>query len=521
MSREALVIGINTYTYRRLPHLNSPAADAEAIAALLEKYSDFRVTRLPVSLNERDAAQVNGTFKVTLAELEERVSELFNPPGPSVPDAALLFFSGHGLRKERGGVYEGFLALSDTNPDAGNWGLSLTWLRKLLELSPVRQQIIWLDCCYSGEVLNFHDADPGSAGKVRDRSFIAASREYEKAYEDAAGSRGLLSGALLHGLNPENRADGRVSNYSLTDVVIQKLRQSFQQPVFSNSGGEIILTRGAGSGKARPPVVSARCPYKGLHYFDLNDEDPHYFFGRQALTDTLLDKVRAGNFLAVLGASGSGKSSVVRAGLLYQLTQGKRLSGSDQWAIHIFRPGDDPLTNLSQTFVDPSLSNIDRAAQFTRARELIARGGAEGLRALIDAAAGPGKVVLFIDQFEEVFTLCQQEERRRRFFDVLLQTLAVSEKTLCLVIAMRADFFNKCAEDDYSGLAASIQDHLITVSPMSQDELRLAITEPAKKAGIEIEPQLVDQMIAEVHGAPRQSSTAAIHADRAVGASKR
>ncbi|MEB3182155.1 MAG: caspase family protein [Nostocaceae cyanobacterium] len=138
-----------------------------------------------------------------MTQLEEAIAQLFQPQGRNIPDTALLYFSGHGLRKNTG-ISEGFLATSDVNPDLGNWGIRLKWLRELLQESPVRQQIIILDCCYSGELLNFDEADPGDRGKGRDRCFIAASREFEVAYEGIGSHHSVLSEALLQGLDPKN-----------------------------------------------------------------------------------------------------------------------------------------------------------------------------------------------------------------------------------------------------------------------------------------------------------------------------
>ena len=94
------------------------------------------------------------------------------------------------------GIQEGFLAPSDTNPDGGNWGLRLKWLRELLQESEVRQQIIWLDCCYSGGLLNFAEADPGDRGNGRDRCFLAPSREFEPAFEEIGTNHSVLRGCF-------------------------------------------------------------------------------------------------------------------------------------------------------------------------------------------------------------------------------------------------------------------------------------------------------------------------------------
>jgi uncharacterized protein YjbI with pentapeptide repeats len=236
MSRDALVVGINTYSYECLKDLTAPAQDAEAIAKLLEKYGEFNAKRLPaVKDKQNNTIRVGQKTQVTLTQLEAAIVQLFKPEGRNIPDTALLYFSGHGLRKKQG-IQEGFLATSDTNPDVCNWGLRLKWLRELLQESEVRQQIIWLDCCYSGELLNFAEADPGDRGKGRDRCFIAASREFEPAFEEIGTNHSVLTTALLQGLEQKEK---QVTNYTIVDAITQNISKFPQCPIFSNSGGVI------------------------------------------------------------------------------------------------------------------------------------------------------------------------------------------------------------------------------------------------------------------------------------------
>jgi uncharacterized caspase-like protein len=154
MNRDALVVGINQYPFlkdtptSKAKHLNTPASDAEAIALRLEEYGGFRVRRLPESIQE-EQRRVDPKKLVQGNELYEAIIQLFNPVGDSVPQTALLYFAGHGLRRNLGGVTEGFLATSDSDPRKNQWGVSLRWLRDLLQKSPVQQQMVWLDCCYS------------------------------------------------------------------------------------------------------------------------------------------------------------------------------------------------------------------------------------------------------------------------------------------------------------------------------------------------------------------------------------
>ena len=480
MSRDALVVGINTYRYEGLPNLQAPAEDAEAIARLLEQYGDFNIWRLPEAFNSEDGSPYVGkTTEVTLAQLEDALVQLFKPEGRNVPDTALFYFSGHGLHRSSG-IQEGFLATSNVYPDVRFYGLSLRWLRELSQKSPVKQQIIWLDCCYSGELLNLAEANPGDYGQARDRCFIGASRKFKVAYEELDDSYSIPTKALLEGLDPRRFPTRWVTNYSLIHFLIQHLKSSTQRPVYTNFGKPIYLTR---SWEVPDQISESQgssdiCPYKGLEYFDCNDKDPKYFYGRERFTDQLIEKVRQGNFLAILGASGNGKSSVLRAGLLHQLKQGLRLSGSEQWKIQITLPGEHPLKNLAEVFIDSNLPRAERAEQLGKAEGLL-KEGADGLRRLVQTSDA-SRVVLVVDQFEEAFTLCRDKSEREQFFNCLLGALEHTGSKLCLILAMRADFFGKCIEEEHSGLANQIQQHLVTVTPMNRHQLKKAITKPAE-----------------------------------------
>ncbi|WP_392482129.1 hypothetical protein [Nostoc sp. C110] len=273
----------------------------------------------------------------------------------------------------------------------------------------------------------------------------------------------------------------------------------------------------------RPPQAShcASC------VSPVNESDPKYFYGRTVLTDSLLENIRQGNFLAVVGASGSGKSSVVKAGLLHQLKLGKRLGGSDQWAIKIFCPGEHPLKSLARVFahhitppqVQDAQTQTDKPKSELEKTEELLNKGTSGLTQLVQATLQSlgiphelepdtntlplqnqvsQRLILVIDQFEEVFTLCQDENERQEFFECLLG--ALNGSLLTVVMTMRADFFGKCAEQEYAGLAQKIQENLVTVTPMNKKELTEAITQPAYQVGLEVQRELVEQMLADVEG---------------------
>ncbi len=242
------------------------------------------------------------------------------------------------------------------------------------------------------------------------------------------------------------------------------------------------------------------CPYRGLAYFDCNDEDPQFFYGREKLTDKLLDRVRQNNFLAILGASGSGKSSVLRAGLLHQLQLGRKLAGSQSWKIKIMVPGEHPLQNLALSWLEPDLSNVERAKQLRDTKSLLEQGN-EGLITLVQADTA-SRIILAIDQFEETFTLCQDLTEREAFFQCLLEALDKTNNKLCLILAMRIDFFGKCFEREYSDLGNKIQDknNFIAVPSMEREELERAIIQPADKVKLSLSAGLTETIIRDIKG---------------------
>ncbi|WP_210407293.1 caspase family protein, partial [Hydrocoleum sp. CS-953] len=471
-------------------NLKAPVKDAEAIAEMLEKYGKFHVQRLPKTYNKEGKARFVPNSPVKINDLKERISNLFNPPSKNeVPDVALLFFAGHGYVTTEGGIREGFLATSDAQPKRNIYGISLNWLKELLKNSPVQTQIVWLDCCFSGEFLNFQEADPGTGKKVS-RCFITAARSFETSVEQIDGEQGVFTARLLKGLNPENSIDGWVTNYILADSIKKNMRDTAQAPVFHNSGNAIILT----TNTPTQPIDERwknTPPYRALSYFTEQEKDAVFFHGRTRLTDELIDKVRTNNFVAILGASGSGKSSLLRAGLLYQLKRGQKISGSDRWKyLNPFTPTSTPLENLQQAInleIDIDI-HIDIEAEKEKPENLTEK--------LIDfiQSAETERVIIVIDQFEESFTLCETDKKRQEFFNCFLEALAneTIQNKLCLILGMRADFLDQCSK--YPGLATQIKEHQFLVTPLEKEEIEEAIKKPAELVGMGIEPGLVAQM---------------------------
>ncbi|MBE9160376.1 caspase family protein [Nodosilinea sp. LEGE 06152] len=333
MSRDALIIGINQYRHNKLSNLISPAADAEAIAQILEKHGHFTtVRRLPEAFKD-GAPQVSSSGQVTRKQMREAIAQLFNPKTKTqVPDTALLYFSGHGWQSSLSAT-DGYLAPSDADPDE-DLGVELQWLRTQLEQSEVKQQIIWLDCCNSGSLLNFDSVILTPTGKVRDRYFITSSRDFEASYQNPEAAYSVFTEALLTGLDPDNSTTREVTNHSLTARLEQALKGQIQGFRCHSTSGSILLTSG-GTGRtvSNPPPrkrydIPLQMPPLPEHFV----ERPQY---QQAVRDCLLstDPKVFGTLVvsAIYGLGGIGKS-VLAAKLAHEDAIQARFSDGILWA---------------------------------------------------------------------------------------------------------------------------------------------------------------------------------------------
>jgi DNA-binding SARP family transcriptional activator/WD40 repeat protein len=216
--------------------------------------------------------------------------------------------------------------------------------------------------------------------------------------------------------------------------------------------------------RAAPGRPADVCPYKGLARFETADAE--FFFGREQVVAEAVGHLVGSRFLALVGPSGSGKSSLLRAGLLHALGSGA-LPGSDRWPCCVIRPGSRPLDALAHALGDQRTAD---------------------------------RRVLAVDQFEEVFTACSDDAERAAFLDAITQAASASDGTTTIVIAMRADFYGRCAgHRAFASLLASAQ---ILVGPMDEGELRRAIELPAQRAGLTVQEELVESLVSDTAGQP-------------------
>ncbi|HEY9663913.1 MAG TPA: NACHT domain-containing protein, partial [Allocoleopsis sp.] len=256
--------------------------------------------------------------------------------------------------------------------------------------------------------------------------------------------------------------------------------------------GRLGAKLGAKLAETADAIDLGLCPYMGLRSF--SEEQANYFYGRDALTQQLIAAVMQHSAIAVVGASGSGKSSVVQAGLIAQLRQGNQIPGSDQWWFGCIRPGREPIVALARRLVDPG-SEKERAYQQLQLEGLLYQ-GVEGWVRWLRTRSEP-MVVLVIDQFEELFTLTPEPDRAA-FLDLILAALPYVGDRFKLVITLRADFIAPCLE--VPALAEILQQASVLVPPsLSEDNYRQVIVRPAEQVGLQLEPGLVEVLLSELH----------------------
>jgi len=236
------------------------------------------------------------------------------------------------------------------------------------------------------------------------------------------------------------------------------------------------------------------CPYRGLNYF--REEDADFFFGRDRVIDRLVEKVKHHTLLAVVGASGSGKSSVVRAGLVPRLR--KKNSGA-VWDVVTMIPGEKPLHSLAKVIlplIEPELSGRALVkARTAMAKDLqseeIPLWDLVGLA--LEQQRGTDRVLLVVDQWEELYTECEDVLQRQRFIEELLAATAIKNSPLTVILTVRDDFYGKLLEN--TELMEQLGDGRVDISPMKREELEAAIVGPSKIVDLTFEAGLVSLLL--------------------------
>ncbi len=243
---------------------------------------------------------------------------------------------------------------------------------------------------------------------------------------------------------------------------------------------------------------NAICPYRGLRPF--REEDEAFFCGREAFTNKLVNAVNQRNLIALVGASGSGKSSVVRAGLVPNLRRRRDFI----WEFITIRPQDRPIYNLAAGLIpllDPQLSEIDQLQETSKLAGSLTDGPL-ALRDVVEKvlAKQPGtdRLLLVVDQWEELYTLCNDDAVRQRFIAQLIEAAAIGN--FYVILTLRADFYDHVVDNRM--LSDRLGDGVVNIGPMTRDELSRSITEPAAKNGLRFEDGLVGRILDDVGREP-------------------
>ena len=247
-------------------------------------------------------------------------------------------------------------------------------------------------------------------------------------------------------------------------------------------------------------------PFPGLRPF--RSDEHHLFFGREDQTAALLQLLREQRFLAVVGTSGSGKSSLVRAGMIAGLYGGTMTQAGSTWEVMILRPGGSPMENLARAMVESDLYDAQDASTLPRLLATLSRsrfGLVEAVKQSDVFESGTNLLVV-VDQFEELFRFRQQgvdsEEAATSFVNLLLTAAEQAERPIYVTITMRSDYLGDCSE--IPGLAEAVNQGVYLIPRLLRDQKRDAIEKPIGVGGAKISPLLVQRLLNEVGDDPDQ-----------------
>jgi WD40 repeat protein/DNA-binding SARP family transcriptional activator len=326
------------------------------------------------------------------------------------------------------------------------------------------------------------DMDPWQESAHRQvMQLLALSGQRAAALAQYESCRGLLAAEL--GVEPSEQ----------TRLLVERIRREEWPPP---AAATVELPA------PRPRAVGS-CPYRGLASF--RQEDAPFYFGREAFGEQLVLALdQQAPVVAVIGPSGSGKSSVVCAGLLPRLNQELR------WLVTAFRPGGQPFEALAAALLPllaPGAGKASRLVETQRLANALQKAELSLRRVaarMLEGHPQAGRLLLVIDQFEELYTLCPQPELRQRFVDTLLAAVRPDHPGAtprgALLLTLRADFMGQALA--YRPLANALQAGALLLGPMTRPELRAAIETPAKLQGAAFEPGLVDRILDNIGQEP-------------------
>ncbi|UMP06763.1 caspase, EACC1-associated type [Amycolatopsis sp. EV170708-02-1] len=384
-----------------------------------------------------------------------------------------VYYVGHGLvGPGNGELYLATYATDDLVEGLAYKALPYSAVRDALMRCRARSIVVVLDCCFSGRAGGAYGtavSDAFAVAAVRGTHVLTSAARDEAALALPEESYTAFTGRLLKLLTTGDPTRGEwlslLDAYDWLDRTLSADGLPRPRQHVSDTSGRLLLAPNAAAGAGRSvevrtePPADVDCPYRGMDRY--GPQDSRYFFGRDnAIAELVrhLGEPALQGPVVVIGPSGSGKSSLLHAGLLPALESGA-LPGSSRWTSRVFTPGEHPLATLAEQ----------------------------------QPPADEGQAVLVVDQFEEVFTACRDEDEQTGFIRALC---AAADEGTRVVLGVRADFYAQCMA--HPDLVPALRDNAFLVSPMTDAELRTVIEKPARAAGLELETGLADVVLRDL-----------------------
>lgn len=485
---QVLLLGSATHPGPTLPSLPAVAASLSALRQRLLDRCGVRADRLNTIIDPPDGL----AMATAVADAARRAD-----------DVLLIYFAGHGLLGPGGELFLAAAGTDQLTPGlAMHQALPVSAIREAVTACRASSVVVVLDCCFAGRAIT-------GRGRRRESQFVlpAAHGIY---FLGAAGDLAVavdddgytaFTGAWIRLLDHgDPRGPAVLTLDNVYNYLFRTLRAEGrplpQRQAGDRSGDLVVATNPAQPAPDRPTAAEPapiRCPYPGLDAFTVDDAD--VFCGRDQLLEQLLagaeHAITQRQPLLVVGASGTGKTSLLQAGLLTRLGEGAAgLPGSAGWPQLVITPGERPLDELSARLWP------DRTEAAARLRDDPAAAGEFLAPALAEHPGG--RLVLVVDQLEQLFTLCPNPPEREAYLRTLaaLASQPDGSAPALVVLALRADFY--AVATGYPQLAEAQRRTQVLVEPMTHDQLRTAIEQPAAALGLALDDGLSDLILHEL-----------------------